>query len=67
VITAAVFAAFHLEPTRLALLFVAGLVLGVVRYRTGSLTAPIVAHMVINAPAGIFVMLGMPELPGVTP
>lgn len=66
-ITALVFAALHLEPTRLALLFVAGIVLGVVRLRTGSLTAPIVAHMVINAPAGVFVMLGLPELPGMTP
>lgn len=66
-ITAAAFAVFHLEPTRIGLLFVAGVVLGYIRMRTGSLTAPIVAHMVINAPAGIFFMFGLPELPGMTP
>lgn len=67
VITAAAFALVHIEPVRIGLIFIAGILLGVIRMRTGSLTAPIVAHMVINAPAGLFVMFGMPELPGMTP
>jgi uncharacterized protein len=64
VITSAVFAAFHIEPTRMLVLFVIGLVLGYVRYRTHSVGAAMVAHGVNNAPAAIYVMLGMP---GVTP
>jgi len=67
VITAAAFAAFHIEPTRMFLLFVIGLVLGYVRMRTNGLGAPIVAHAVINAPAAFVVMAGMPDIPGMTP
>lgn len=67
VITSALFAVFHIEPTRIFLLFVIGLVLGFVRYRTNSIGSAIVAHAVINAPAALFVMFGLPELPGMTP
>jgi membrane protease YdiL (CAAX protease family) len=38
-----------------------------VRYRTNSIGSAIIAHGVINAPAAIFVMFGLPELPGMTP
>jgi membrane protease YdiL (CAAX protease family) len=62
VITAAVFAVFHIEPTRMLVLFVIGLVLGYIRYRTRSVGAAMVAHGVNNAPAAIYVMLGMPEV-----
>lgn len=67
VITSALFAVFHIEPTRVFLLFVIGLVLGFVRYRTNSIGSAIIAHGVINAPAAIFVMFGLPEVPGMTP
>ena len=64
VITAVAFALFHLEPTRIGVLLGVGLVLGVVRWRTDSLGAAMVAHGVVNAPAALFITLG---LPGVTP
>lgn len=53
VVSAVVFAVFHLEPGRLPLLLVSGVVLGVVRARTGSTGAAVVAHVVNNAPGGI--------------
>ena len=53
VITAFVFAAYHLEPARLPLLFATGLVLGEVRRRTGSTSAAIVAHGVNNSLAAV--------------
>ena len=46
--TALAFAAFHIEPVRLPLLFVTGLLLGILRQRTKGLGAPILAHMVNN-------------------
>ena len=64
VITAVAFALFHLEPARLGVLFTIGLVLGIVRLRTGSLGASMVAHGVVNAPAAVFLVIG---LPGVAP
>lgn len=48
VVSAVIFAAFHLEPTRFPLLFALGLALGEVRRRTGSTSAAIVTHMLIN-------------------
>lgn len=67
VLTAAAFSVFHLEPVRVGLLFVIGLVLGFVRYRTNSVGAAIVAHAVINAPAALLVMFGLPDLSEMTP
>jgi membrane protease YdiL (CAAX protease family) len=48
VISAAVFAAYHLEPTRFLLLFVLGLALGEVRLRTGSTSAAMITHALVN-------------------
>lgn len=62
IITAAAFALFHFEPQRMLVLFVAGLTFGFVRYKSGSLGAAMIAHGVNNAPAAIYVMLGMPEV-----
>ncbi|MSO26731.1 MAG: CPBP family intramembrane metalloprotease [Candidatus Nanopelagicales bacterium] len=63
-ITAVAFALFHLEPARIGVLICVGVLLGLVRWRTGSLGASMVAHGVVNAPAAVFIILG---LPGVTP
>ena len=63
-ITALAFALFHLEPARIGVLVTIGLVLGIVRLRTGSLRASMVAHGVVNAPAAVFLIIG---LPGVAP
>lgn len=63
-ITAVAFALFHLEPARIGVLLTIGLVLGIVRLRTGSLGACMVAHGVVNAPAAVFLIIG---LPGVAP
>lgn len=57
VITALVFALFHFEPKRFLILFVIGIILGEVRRRTGSTSAAIVAHVVNNAPAAIFIFV----------
>lgn len=46
--SAMLFALFHLEPTRLPLLLVLGVVLGEVRRRTGSTSASMVTHALIN-------------------
>ena len=56
-ITALVFALFHFEPKRFLILFVIGIILGEVRRRTGSTSAAIVAHVVNNAPAAIFILI----------
>ncbi len=55
-ITALIFAAFHLEPTRLPILLVSGTVFGVLRWFTKGLGAPIVAHAVNNAPGAVFLL-----------
>ncbi|MBU6146914.1 MAG: CPBP family intramembrane metalloprotease [Actinomycetales bacterium] len=53
VISAAAFAALHLEPVRFILLFGTGLVLGYLRQRTGRLGPPIIAHAVNNGIAAL--------------
>jgi membrane protease YdiL (CAAX protease family) len=62
IITAVVFAAFHFEPTRFFVLLAPGLVFGFVRWKTGSLGAAMVAHGVNNAPAAVFLLVGLPEV-----
>jgi uncharacterized protein len=52
-LTAALFAVTHLEPTRVALLFAAGLAAGYVRMVTDRLGPAIVAHLLINGIAVI--------------
>jgi membrane protease YdiL (CAAX protease family) len=46
--SALLFASIHLDPYRFAFTLAIGLVLGVVRLRTGSLWFPIVAHVTLN-------------------
>ena len=53
VVTAAAFAVIHFEPVRMLVLFSIGVVLGIVRWRTRSLGACIVAHAVNNLPPAI--------------
>jgi membrane protease YdiL (CAAX protease family) len=57
VITALVFALFHFEPKRFVILFVIGMILGEVRRRTGSTSAAIVAHVVNNTPAALYILV----------
>ena len=56
-ITALVFALFHFEPKRFIILFTIGLILGEVRRRTGSTSAAIVAHIVNNTPAALYILV----------
>ena len=56
-ITALVFALFHFEPKRFIILFTIGLILGEVRRRTGSTRAAIVAHIVNNTPAALYILV----------
>lgn len=60
VVSAALFAAMHLEPIRFALLFAIGLILGVARVHRNNTTTAMVAHMVNNMPGaiGILFLLG---------
>lgn len=51
--TAVAFALFHLEPVRLPVLLALGLVLGLVRWRTGSTGAAMLAHLTVNLPAAV--------------
>jgi uncharacterized protein len=60
VITAAVFAGFHFEPTRFFVLLPTGLVLGWVRWKTGSTGASMVAHGLVNAPGALLLLVGVP-------
>lgn len=64
-ITAIIFAAFHLEPTRLPILLVSGTIFGVLRWFTKGLGAPIVAHAVNNAPGALFLLFAdaLPTVP----
>ena len=64
VVTAIAFVVFHLEPMRMLILLPTAVVLGWVRWRTGSLGSAMVAHGVVNAPGAISLLLGSP---GVTP
>lgn len=57
IMSAAIFALFHGEPVRFPLLFGIGLVLGLARWHTGSVTTAIVAHMVNNAVGGIGLLM----------
>lgn len=57
-ITAIIFAAFHLEPTRLPILLVSGTVFAVLRWFTRGLGAPIIAHAVNNLPGAVFLLVG---------
>jgi membrane protease YdiL (CAAX protease family) len=57
VITALVFALFHFEPKRFIILFAIGIILGEVRRRTGSTSAAIVAHVVNNTPAALYILV----------
>lgn len=61
-ISAAVFAAFHFEPIRFFILLPIGILYGWLRWKTGALGAPIVAHMVNNGPAAVVLLLGLPEV-----
>lgn len=61
-ITGVAFALFHFEPIRFFILLPIGVLYGWLRMRTGSLGAPIVAHMVNNGPAAVALLFGMPEV-----
>lgn len=60
IITGVVFAGFHFEPTRFLVLLPTGILLGWVRWRTGSTGAAMVAHGVVNAPGAIVLLVGVP-------
>lgn len=62
VVTAVAFAAFHLEPVRFLVLLPTGLVLGWVRWRTGSTGASMVTHGIVNAPGAIALLVGVPDV-----
>jgi membrane protease YdiL (CAAX protease family) len=51
-----VFALFHFEPQRIAVLLVIGGSLGLVRMWTGSTAASMVAHMTVNIPGAIAIL-----------
>ena len=56
-LSAVAFAVMHFEPQRLLVLVTIGAGLGIVRWRTGSLGACIVAHAVNNLPGAIGILL----------
>jgi membrane protease YdiL (CAAX protease family) len=56
VLSAALFAAMHLEPIRFALLFAIGLILGLARVHRNNTTTAIVAHMTNNIPGAIGIL-----------
>lgn len=58
-LSALVFSLFHFEPARILVVAGVGLVLGFLRWRTGSLGAGIVAHSVNNLPAAVLVAAGL--------
>lgn len=62
-ITTIAFAAFHLEPSRMPILLISGLVFGVLRWYTRGLGAPIVAHAVVNIPGAAFLLIDPALLP----
>lgn len=61
-ITAVAFAAFHFEPTRFLVLLPTGLVLGWVRWRTGTTGASMIGHGVVNAPGAVVLLVGLPDM-----
>ncbi len=50
------FALFHFEPQRILVLLVIGASLGLVRMRTGSTAASMVAHMTVNIPGAVAIL-----------
>lgn len=62
VITGVVFAGFHFEPLRFFVLLPTGLLLGWVRWKTGSTGAAMVAHGTVNAPGALLLLVGIPEV-----
>lgn len=56
VVSAALFAAMHLEPIRFALLFAIGLILGAARIHRNNTSTAIVAHMTNNLPGAIGIL-----------
>jgi membrane protease YdiL (CAAX protease family) len=56
VISAALFAAMHLEPIRFLLLFAIGLVLGAARVHRNNTTTCVIAHMTNNIPGAIGIL-----------
>lgn len=62
IVTGLVFAGFHFEPTRFFVLLPTGLLLGWVRWKTGSTGSSMVAHGLVNAPGAILLLVGLPEM-----
>ncbi len=58
-LSALIFALFHFEPARILVVGGVGLVLGFLKWRTGSLGAGMVAHIVNNLPAAVLVAAGL--------
>jgi len=58
-LSALVFSLFHFEPARILVVGGVGLVLGFLRWRTGSLGAGMVAHCINNLPAAVLVAAGL--------
>jgi membrane protease YdiL (CAAX protease family) len=56
VLSAALFAAMHMEPIRFALLFAIGLVLGLARVHRNNTTTAIFAHMTNNMAGAIWIL-----------
>lgn len=63
-VSAVLFSLVHFEPARILVLLAIGIVLGMVRARTGSTGAAMIAHAAVNAPGALFLLLGAP---GMTP
>jgi uncharacterized protein len=61
-VTAVCFAVFHFEPIRLPILLAMGVVLGVLRWRSRGIGAPFAAHVMVNAPGAILIVLGLPSI-----
>ena len=62
VISGVVFAGFHFEPLRFFVLLPTGLILGVVRAKTGSTGSSMVAHVVVNTPGALLLLVGGPGM-----
>lgn len=62
VITGVLFAGFHFEPTRFFVLLPTGLLLGWVRWKTGSTGSSMVAHGLVNAPGALVLLVGLPDM-----
>lgn len=61
-ISGVVFAGFHFEPVRFFVLLPTGLILGLVRAKTGSTGASMLAHGLVNAPGALLFLLGTPGM-----